>query len=70
MIGSEIKIIIGEKTGTKGIHVLTEIDDEMSSNELLAAVACLVSDGLSMSQGELDIEDFVRVIRRYNYESI
>lgn len=67
MIGSEIKITIGEKTKPDGIHVLTKIDEEMSSFELLAAVACLVSDGLSMSQGELDIEDFVRVIRAYNY---
>lgn len=70
MIGSEIKITIGEKTGLKGIHVLTEIDEGMSSFELLAAVAGLVNYGLTISQGELDIEDFVRVIRVYNYKSI
>lgn len=49
---------------------MTDIDDEMSSFELLASVACLASDALRMSQGELDIEDFVRVIRIFNYESI
>ena len=70
MIGSKIKITVGEKTGPDGIHILTEIDNEISSFELLAAVATLVEDGLLISQGELDIEDFVRVIRRYNYESI
>lgn len=70
MIGSEIKITIGEKTGPEGIHILAAIDNEISSFELLAAVATLVGDGLTISQGELDIEDFVRVIRIYNYESI
>lgn len=68
MIGSEIKITIGPKTGPEGIHILAEIDNEISSSELLAAVATLVSDSLTISQGELDIEDFVRVIRVYNYE--
>ena len=44
MIGSKITARIDEKTGPEGVYVLTEIDDNMTTYEMLAAVGSLVTD--------------------------
>lgn len=64
MIGSKITARIGEKTGPEGVHVQTEIDDNMTAYEMLAAAGSLVTDCIEVSGGKLDVENFVTVIRR------
>lgn len=68
MIGSKITARIGEKTGPEGIHVQTEIDDNMTTYEMLAAVGSLVTDCIEVSGGKLDVENFVAAIRGVYYE--
>lgn len=68
MIGSKITARIDEKTGPEGVYVLTEIDDNMTTYEMLAAVGSLVTDCIEVSGGKLDVENFVAVIRGIHNE--
>lgn len=66
MIGSEIKAIVKEPNENNDVHIGTEIDDDISTEEALAAVGSLATD-LSAVTG-IDIETFISVIRLMHYE--
>lgn len=61
MIGSEIKATVKESKDNYYVQIGTEIDDDISPEEALAAVGSIVAD--LCSKTGLDIEAFIRVIR-------
>lgn len=67
MIGSEIKAVVKSQNENGDIHISTSIDDNLTHEEMLAAAGSIVSDFVKMADGNLDIEDFVRVIRIVYY---
>lgn len=67
MIGSKIEARVKEPNENGDIHISTSIDDDLTQEEMLAAAGSIVSDFVKMADGNLDIEDFVRVIRIVYY---
>lgn len=67
MIGSKIEAVVKEPNENGDIHISTSIDDDLTQEEMLAAAGSIVSDLEKMADGNLDIEDFVRVIRIVYY---
>lgn len=66
MIGSEIKATVKEPNENDDVHIGTEIDDNISPEEALAAVGSLATDLCAVTG--LDIEAFISVIRHMHYE--
>lgn len=67
MIGSKIEAVVKEPNENGDIHISTSIDDDLTQEEMLAGAGSIVSDFVKMADGNLDIEDFVRVIRIVYY---
>ena len=67
MIGSKICAEVKEPNENGDIHIATEIDNNMSTLEGLAAIGSIATDLVASSNGELDIEDNVRAIRVVYY---
>ena len=67
MIGSKIEIIVKEPNENGDIHIKTRIDDDIDIYESLAAVGSIVTDLVKMSNGKLDVENFVAAIRGMYY---
>ena len=65
MIGESITVTI-TKSDEEGVGTSCEIG-ELNKHELLAAVGTLVSDCVEASEGQLDIEDFIKAIRGCYY---
>lgn len=61
MIGESITVTITQ-SDEKGVGTSCEIG-ELNKHELLAAVGTLVSDCVEASEGQLDIENFIKAIR-------
>lgn len=73
MIGSKIEAIVKEPNElckNSDIHISTSIDGDLTHEEMLAAAGSIVSDFVKMTDGKLDIEDFVRVIRTVYYANL
>ena len=69
MIGSKIEAIVKEPNENGDIHISTCIDDDLTHEEMLAAAGSIISDFVKMADGDLDIEDFVRLIRIMYYSN-
>jgi hypothetical protein len=69
MIGSKIEAIVKEPNENGDIHISTCIDDDLTHEEMLAAAGSIISDFVKMADGDLDIEDFVRLIRIIYYSN-
>jgi hypothetical protein len=67
MIGSKIEAIVKEPNENGDIHISTCIDDDIDIYESLAAVGSIVTDLITMSNGKLDVENFVAAIRGIHY---
>jgi hypothetical protein len=67
MIGSKIKAIVKEPNENGDVHIETCIDDDIDIYESLAAVGSIVTDLITMSNGKLDVENFVAAIRGIYY---
>lgn len=52
------------------IHISTEIDDDLTPEEMLAAAGSIISDLVKLSDGKIDIEVFVNVIRAVYYNDL
>lgn len=67
MIGSKIEATVKEPNENGDIHISTCIDDDLTHEEMLAAAGSIISDFVKMTNGELDVEVFVNVIRAVHY---
>lgn len=67
MIGSKIEAIVKEPNDNGDVHISTCIDDDIDIYESLAAVGSIVTDLVEMSNGKLDVENFVAAIRGIHY---
>lgn len=67
MIGSKIEAVVKEANENGDIHISTSIDDDIDIYESLVAVGSIVTDLVKMSNGKLDVEMFVSVIRGMHY---
>ncbi len=67
MIGSKIEATVKEPNENGDIHISTCIDDNLTHEEMLAAAGSIISDFVKMTNGELDVEVFVNVIRAVYY---
>lgn len=67
MIGSKIEAVVKEPNENGDIHIITSIDDDIDIYESLAAVGSIVADLVEMSNGRLDVENFVAAIRCIHY---
>lgn len=65
MVGECITVKITQ-SDENGVGTYCEIGN-LTKHELLAAVGTLVSDCVSASEGELDVENFVSAIRGCHY---
>lgn len=70
MIGSEIKAIVGESNENGDMHIHTELDNDLTPEEMLAAVGSIVTDCVTLSNGKLDVENFVNIIRAMHYNGL
>lgn len=70
MIGSEIKATVGEPNENGDVHIHTVLDDELTPEEMLAAVGSIVTDCVTLSNGKLDVENFVYIIRAMHYNGL
>lgn len=61
MVGESITVTITQ-SDEKGVGTSCKIG-ELNKYELLAAVGTLVSDCVKASEGQLDIENFIKAIR-------
>lgn len=66
MIGSKIEAVVKEPNENGDVHIMTCIDD-IDIYESLAAVGSIVTDLIEMSNGKLDVENFVAAIRVIHY---
>lgn len=69
MIGSKIEAVVQEPNENGDIHISTCIDDDLTHEEMLAAAGSIISDFVKMADGDLDIEDFVKLIRIIYYSN-
>ena len=67
MIGSKIEAVVKEPNENGHVHIATCIDDDIDIYESLAAVGSIVTDLVKMSNGKLDVENFVAAIRGIHY---
>lgn len=67
MIGSKIEATVKEPNENGDIHISTCISDDIDIYESLAAVGSIVTDLVKMSNGRLDVENFVAAIRGIHY---
>lgn len=67
MIGSKIEAVVKEPNENGDVHIATYIDDDIDIYESLAAVGSIVTDLVEMSDGKLDVENFVAAIRGIHY---
>ena len=67
MIGSKIEALVKEPNENGDIHISTSIDDDLTQEEMLAAAGSIVTDLVKMSNGKLDVENFVAAIRGIYY---
>lgn len=67
MIGSKIEAVVKEPNENGDVHIETCIDDDIDIYESLAAVGSIVTDLVEMSNGKLDVENFVAAIRGIHY---
>lgn len=67
MIGSKIEAVVKEPNENGDVHIITSIDDDIDIYESLAAVGSIVTDLVEMSNGRLDVENFVAAIRDIYY---
>jgi len=67
MIGSKIEAVVNEPNENGDIHISTCIDDDIEIYESLAVVGSIVTDLITMSNGKLDVENFVAAIRSIHY---
>lgn len=67
MIGSKIEAVVKEPNENGDIHIITSIDDDIDIYESLAAVGSIVTVLVEMSDGKLDVENFVAAIRGIHY---
>ena len=70
MIGSEIKATVGKQNENGDVHIHTVLDNELTPEEMLAAVGSIVTDCVNLSNGKLDVENFVYVIRAVHYNGL
>lgn len=67
MIGSKIEAVVKEPNENGDVHITTCIDDDIDIYESLAAAGSIVTVLVEMSNGKLDVEDFVAAIRGIHY---
>lgn len=67
MIGSKIEAVVKEPNENGDVHISTCIDDDIDIYESLAAVGSIVTVLVEMSNGKLDVENFVAAIRSIHY---
>lgn len=68
MVGESITVTITQ-SDESGVGTSCEIG-ELNKYELMAAVGTLVSDCVKAAKGDLDVENFVAVIRGCYYEDL
>ena len=66
MIGSKIEAVVKEPNENGDVRISTCIDD-IDIYKSLAAVGSIVTDLVEMSNGRLDVENFVAAIRGIHY---
>lgn len=67
MIGSKIEALVKEPNENGDIHISTSIDDDLTHEEMIAAVGSIIRDFAKMTGGNLDIEDILELIHIVYY---